>query len=118
MSDDKRVSSRLEMLGYVAGEITVLAPIAIRDLSPRGAQVESSFPLLLNSIHEMRLHIGGDNLVVRGRVAHCRVADIGADVAVYRAGLEFVDVHEAVAQAIVRHLERMERERKGSRPAI
>jgi hypothetical protein len=87
MEEDKRLSPRLEMLGYVPGEITVLAPVAIRDVSVLGAQVESSFPLLLNSVHEMRLHLGGDNVVLKGRVAHCRIADLGTDVAVYRAGI-------------------------------
>jgi hypothetical protein len=109
MSTDNRLSPRLEILGYVPGEITVLAPIAIRDLGPKGVQVESSFPLLLNSVHELRLHLAGDNLVVRGRVAHCRVADIGADVAVYRAGVEFLDVPPHVARAIEAHMERLER---------
>jgi hypothetical protein len=109
MSSDSRLSPRLEILGHVPGEITVLAPIAIRDLGPKGVQVESSFPLLLNSIHELRLHLGEDNLVVRGRVAHCRVADIGADVAVYRAGIEFMEMPDHVARAIEAHIERIKR---------
>ncbi|MDO8835106.1 MAG: PilZ domain-containing protein [Vicinamibacterales bacterium] len=114
MSTDNRLSPRLEILGYVPGEITVLAPIAIRDLGPHGAQVESSFPLLLNSIHELRLHLAGDSLVVRGRVAHCRVADIGSDVALYRAGIEFIDVAPHVAQAIADHLEHLRQLRNPS----
>ena len=113
MTDDKRLSPRLEMLGYLPGEITVLTPVAVRDLSPRGAQVESSFPLLLNSIHELRLHLCDDNIVVKGRVAHCRVADIGADVAVYRAGVEFIEMHDKAARAIAAHVERLARERRG-----
>jgi hypothetical protein len=115
MSDDKRLSPRMEMLGYVPGEITVLAPVAIRDLSALGAQVESSFPLLLNSMHELRLHLGGDSVVVRGRVAHCRVADIGTDVAVYRAGVEFVELPEHARRLIAAHVDRIARERKGER---
>lgn len=114
MDEDKRLSHRLEMLGYVPGEITVLAPVAIRDLSVRGAQVESSFPLLLNSVHEMRLHLGGDNIVIKGRVAHCRIADLGTDVAVYRAGIEFIDVQEYAATAIAAHLERLTTQRRSS----
>jgi hypothetical protein len=114
MAEDKRLSHRLEMLGYVPGEITVLAPVAIRDLSVRGAKVESSFPLLLNSVHEMRLHLGGDNVVLKGRVAHCRLADLGTDVAVYRAGIEFVDVHEHAAAAITAHLARLEALRRSA----
>ena len=113
MSDEKRQSPRLDLLGYVPGEITVLAPIAVRNLGPGGAEVESSFPLILNSVHEMRLHLGDDNVVVRGRVAHCRVSDLGTDAAVYRAGIEFIDVHEHAAKAIAEHVERLARERRG-----
>ena len=114
MEEDKRLSHRLEMLGYVPGEIAVLAPVAIRDLSVLGAQVESSFPLLLNSVHEMRLHLGSDSVVLKGRVAHCRIADLGTDVTVYRAGIEFVDVFEHAAAAITAHLERIETRRRSA----
>ena len=114
MEDDKRLSHRLEMLGCVPGEITVLAPVAIRDLSVLGAQVESSFPLLLNSVHEIRLHLGSENVVLKGRVAHCRIADLGTDVAVYRAGIEFIDVHERAAAAITMHLEHMATKRRSA----
>ena len=112
MEEDKRLSHRLEVLGYVPGEITVVVPLAIRDVSVRGAQVESSFPLLLNSIHEMRLHLGSDNVVLKGRVAHCRLADLGTDVTVYRAGIEFIDVLEHAAAAITAHLERLATQRR------
>lgn len=107
MAPDSRLSPRLEILGYVPGEITVLAPIAVRDLGPKGVQLETSFPLLLNSVHELRLHLGDDNLIVRGRVAHCRVADIGADVAIYRAGIEFLELPPHVVQKIEAHVERI-----------
>ncbi len=113
MPIDSRLSPRIEILGHVPGEITVLAPIAVRDLGPRGVQLETSFPLLLNSVHELRIHLGDDNIVVRGRVAHCRVADLGADVAIYRAGLEFLEVPPHVARAIESHLERLREMRHG-----
>ena len=116
MSSDNRLSPRLDILGYVPGEITVFAPIAIRDLGVRGVQLESSFPLLLNSVHELRLHLGDDNVVVRGRVAHCRVADLGADVAVYRAGIEFLDVPEHVQRSIAAHIEQLARRREHAWP--
>jgi hypothetical protein len=67
---------------------------------------------LLNSVHEMRLHLGSENVVLKGRVAHCRIADLGTDVAVYRAGIEFIDVHEPAAAAITAHLERLAMQRR------
>lgn len=107
MPDDKRSSPRMEMLAPVPGEITILAPIALRDLSVRGAQVESAFPLLLNSVHDIRLHLGDDSVVLKCRVAYCRVTNVGDDTAVYRAGVEFIDVPEHAAEAIAVHLERV-----------
>jgi hypothetical protein len=109
MSDEKREVPRTDVLGNVPGEVSVLVPIAIRDLSRRGVMVESAFPLLLNSVHDVRLELGWQSVVARARVAHCRIGDLGQDAVVYTAGLEFVDLPDHVMTAIGEYLDGLDR---------
>lgn len=77
-----------------------MAPAEARDISPSGVSLESAFPLLVHSLHDVRLHLDDDVVVVKARVAHCQIADIGPDTVVYRAGLEFVDLPDHVRVSI------------------
>jgi hypothetical protein len=112
MSSDKRDSSRLEMLGPLQGEMTTLQSIAIRELSPAGATVESEFPLPLGSLHDIRLQLSHP-VVVKARVVHSRVNDIAQDVVTYVSGLEFVDVPPRILSAIATFLDRLNSQRAG-----
>jgi hypothetical protein len=98
--DDHRESSRLDLPGTLPGEVSVLAPIAIRDISPTGASGECAYPLLIGSAHELRLHLGDRSVVVKARVVRCEVADLGHEVVRYHAGLEFMDLAPHAAAAI------------------
>ena len=106
MEQDKRASSRHLVPGGLPGEVSVLAPIEIRDVSERGAQFDTAFPLILDSLHEVRLELEEASIVVRGRVAHCSIADLGGDLVRYRAGIEFVDLPPHAMQAIKAHVYR------------
>lgn len=121
MPDDNRESPRLELLGTLPGEVSVLAPVYVRDISGTGVQVECAYPLLIGSAHDMRLHLGDQPVVVRARVVRCHIADIGHEVVRYVAGLEFVDLAEYAKAAIdafideVRTLRAAARERSDDR---
>ncbi|MFO7694654.1 MAG: PilZ domain-containing protein [Vicinamibacterales bacterium] len=119
MGPDKRESPRTEILGRLAGEVSVTAPALIRDISRGGAQIECAFPLILGTAHELRLCLGDDAIVVRARVAHCQIADIGRDLVRYVAGVEFVELPPHAEAAIAAYLDRVRREReplRGSDP--
>jgi PilZ domain-containing protein len=79
----------------------VFEPITITEISRGGAQIESTFPLQLDSLHEFRLVLGDRSVVVKGRVVHCSISDVDPDNVVYRSGVEFVDPAERVEAAIV-----------------
>jgi hypothetical protein len=98
--DDNRVSPRLDLMGTLPGEVSVLAPITIRDISRSGVQVECVYPLLIGSAHELRLHLGDQPVIVKARVARCHVADLGHQIVRYVAGLEFIDLAPHAASAI------------------
>src|SRR5258707_4432109 len=99
--DDKRDTNRLQILGDLHGEVMVFQPMSIKEISRGGAQIETGFPLQLDSLHEFRLTLGDRSLVVKGRVVHCSITDVEQEQVVYRAGLEFIEPSERVASVIV-----------------
>jgi hypothetical protein len=114
MTHDKRESARIDILGTLAGEVSVLAPILIRDISQTGALVECGFPLILGSGHDLRLHLGDDSVVVKARVVRCHIADIGRELVRYVAGVEFVNLPPHVGVAIAAYIEQLRRLRESA----
>jgi PilZ domain len=115
MDPDKRTEQRIEILGRLSGEVTVPAPMLVRDLSRSGAQIECAFPLILGSAHELRLHLDDESVIVRARVVRCHITDVGRDVVRYVAGVEFVDLPPHADAAIALYLEALRREREADR---
>ena len=93
---DKRDAERIEILGELLGEVMVFQPLAIKEVSRGGAQVETGFPLQLDSLHEFRLTLGDRSVIVKGRVAHCSISDVDQEVVLYRSGIEFVEPSDRV----------------------
>src|SRR3954453_5333580 len=98
--EDKRDTERVQILGELKGEVTVFQPMAIKEISRGGAQVETSFPLQLDSLHEFRLTLGDRSVVVKGRVAHCSITDVEQELVVYKTGGEVVEPSARVASVI------------------
>ena len=118
MEHDKRSVARVEIPGGLPGEVSVLAPVEIRQFSPSGAMLDTAFPLILNSLHDIRLELDDQSIVVKGRVAHCSIAELGGELVRYRAGIEFVDLPPHAASAIQSHLDGISARRaaRGSAP--
>ena len=97
---NKRNAGRVPILGELHGEVMVFQPMAIKDVSRGGAQIETGFPLQLNSLHEFRLTLGQRAVVVKGRVAHCSISDVDQEIVLYRSGVEFVEPSDRVLAVI------------------
>jgi hypothetical protein len=97
---EKRDTERIQILGDLKGEVMVFQPMAIKEISRGGAQIETGFPLHLDSLHDFRLTLGDRSLVVKGRVVHCSISDVEQEQVLYRAGLEFIEPSERVSTAI------------------
>ena len=102
---DRRSHGRTDMLGDLRGEVMVFQPMAIRELSDTGAQVETSFPLQLDSLHDVRLQLGDSSVVVKGRVVHCSICDMDREYVSYRSGIEFVQASLGVEAVVARFIE-------------
>jgi hypothetical protein len=103
--EDKRDTERIEILGELHGEVMVFQPTIIREISRGGAQVETSFPLHLDSLHDFRLTLGDRSIVVKGRVAHCSISDVEQEGVLYRSGIQFIEPSERVFSVIAEFIE-------------
>ena len=74
------------VLGELHGEVVVFQPMAIREISRSGAQVETSFPLQLDSLHELRLSLGNRSVILKARVVQCSICDVDQELVTYRSG--------------------------------
>lgn len=99
-SDEKRERERIEILGELHGEVMLFQPVAIKEISVGGAQIETIFPLQLNSLHDFRLTLGDRSLVLKGRVAHCRISDVDQELVTYRSGVEFIEPSDRISGVI------------------
>ena len=100
-----RKSDRVPILGELHGEIMVFEPLQVKELAPDGATIETAFPLPLNSLHDLRLTLGTGAVVVKARVVHSHVGEMGEDTVRYRSGVEFVEPPAYVGAAITEFLE-------------
>ena len=97
---DRLDTERVKILGDLRGEVMVYQPITITQISRGGARIETSFPLQLGSLHDLRLALGATSVVVKGRVAHARVVEVEQAQVVYKSGIEFVEASARVSAAI------------------
>jgi hypothetical protein len=95
---ERRAALRMSVLGELHG----------KEISRGGVQVETAYPLQLNSLHDFRLTLGDRSLVVKGRVAHSEVGDVMSERATYRSGVEFVEVPDHVHAAILDFLQALQ----------
>ena len=114
--EDKRDRERLPLAGQVSGEVMVFQPMTILDISAGGAQIETAFPLQLDSLHDFRLSLGTRSVVVKGRIAHCSIGELTESSAIYRTGVEFVEPSGHARQAIAAFIDVLKT--RSSQPAI
>ena len=103
---ERREEERVPILGSLDGDVMVFLPMAITEIAQGGVQVETPFPFQIDSLHELRLTLGRQPIVVKGRVIHCSVVDIEQESVRYRTGFEFVDVKDRLSEVIAAFVEK------------
>jgi hypothetical protein len=111
---NNRDSERIQILGDLHGEVMIFQPMAIREISRGGAQIETGFALQVDSLHDFRLTLGDRSVVVKGRVAHCHISDVEEELVLYRSGIEFIEPSGGVQTVIEEFVEAI----KGGRRAL
>ena len=113
MPSERRDADRVEILGELRSEVMVFQPMTITEIASGGAQIETPFPLQLDSLHEFRLTLGNHSVVVKGRIVHSSVTDVEHEHVIYRSGVEFVEPAARVQEAIVIFIEALKADRRG-----
>ena len=117
-NSSKRASERVPIRGSLHGDIMVFEPLLVREVSSKGASIETSFPMQIDSLHDVRLTLGDISVVLKGRVAHSHVSDITRDIVTYRTGIEFVEPSAPVLGVLTAFLEELKASRTtASNPA-
>jgi len=111
---EKRDADRLDLAGDLHGEVMVFQPMTVREIARGGVKVETTFPLQVNSLHELRLTLGSRSVVVRGRVAHCSISDVDQEQVVYQSGLEFIEPSDHADSVIAGFVDAVQAARAGS----
>ena len=83
---EKRDAERIQILGELRGEVMIFQPVAIKEISIGGADIESGFALQPNSL-DFRLSLGERSVVVKGRVVRCAISDVDQEIVLYRSGV-------------------------------
>jgi hypothetical protein len=115
--DNKRDMERVPVPSPLYGEVKVFHPMTILDISKGGLQIETPFALQVNSLHDFRVSLGERSIVVKGRIAHCKVAEITEGVALYRTGVEFIENTDHAQSAIVAFVDALKLSRKAATAA-
>jgi hypothetical protein len=115
--NNKRDASRVDVLGALGGDVMIYQPMLIAQISKGGMQIETSFALQLDSLHDFRLTLGERSVVVKGRIVHCHISDVDQEIVQYRSGVEFIQASPHVASVIATFIEHLNAVRTASRDA-
>ncbi len=110
---ERRRDPRVQILGDLHGEIVVFQPMTLRTVSRGGAELQTAFPLQIDSLHDLRLTLGDRSVVVKGRVVYC-ISDVDQEAVAYRSGIEFVEPSERVGDVIAHFVEAIRGGRRSS----
>jgi len=109
---ERREQERFPISGVLEGEVMVFQPMAITELGCGGIQIETGFPFHIDSLHELRLALGDQPIVLKGRVTHCSIVDVEQEFVRYRSGIEFVDVPDRLRDVIATFVDAVKTRRR------
>ena len=93
---DRRGRLRFELVGELAASLRTVEVLSVRDISWKGALVESAVSLAVESVQTLRFVSGDLSGEITARVRHVTLADGAEGAELYRIGLEFLDLQPAM----------------------
>jgi hypothetical protein len=103
MTDDRRRSTRIELLGKLHGHsVSLNLPVKVVQISLGGMAIETGVPFPVGAVHTFRLTLGDDSTTeIAGRVMHSRATSpAGSAEPVYITGIQFVDADPDAADGV------------------
>lgn len=104
---DRRRELRIDLLADLQGHlITLDEQVTVRQVGLGGMTIETTAPLSPRVVHDFRLTLGGETVIIKGRVMHSRVS-VKQDAVTYLSGVQFVDTVPDALDALRRFVERV-----------
>lgn len=98
---DRRLAPRFEVVGDLLGTLELLRPLAVANIGPGGALIESDTPWPIGSVHSIALANGTEIGRAQICVRHVTAAAAAAGAAtVFLIGVEFMSLAPALAASI------------------
>jgi len=93
MSNERRRSTRVEILGRLHGLVVSLdVPVTVTDLSLGGMAIETPVAFAVGAVQEFQLTMGdGSPVVLLGRVIRSENSTPAGAPPVYATGIQFID---------------------------
>jgi hypothetical protein len=93
MTDDRRRSPRVQLLGRLHGTMVSLdVPVDVIEMSLGGMSVETTISFPIGAVHTFSLTLGdGSTVELTGTVRHCRNVAPSDAAPRYVVGFQFVD---------------------------
>ena len=114
MSEDRRENHRIDIDDGLSGSITVVEPMRVAQISPTGAQIDTTAALKVGTLHDIRLSLDVRPVVVKARVVHSSVRHLHRELVFYRTGVEFIDLTPRAANTIAQFVEHLVAHRNGA----
>lgn len=104
--DERRSSYRVSPAQETCVSIGGSRSARLVDITPGGAHLELSTALNPNHTCRIALQLGDETVRIKARVAHCKLTGFtsfgSGGQLVYRAGVEFIEIDENLAETIKR----------------
>lgn len=109
MTDDRRRSPRIELMGRLHGHsVSLDLPLKVTQISLGGMAIETSVSFPVGAVHRFRLTLGDDSTTeLTGRVMHSRNTAADGAPPLFHTGIQFVDEqesHEDVVEDLIKRV--------------
>ena len=106
---ERRAVPRVKPKQPLEAKVLAIQPARILDISSRGAQIEIANSLQPSGPCDLRIQFDDGEFAARATVRRCRASGFGLDdkserVVLYRAGLEFDEVHPESLALLAAHV--------------
>jgi hypothetical protein len=102
MTDDRRRSPRIELLGRLHGHsVSLDLPVRVVQISLGGMAIETSVSFPVGAMHLFRLTLGDDSTTeLVGRVMHSRNTAPEGATPIFTTGVQFVEGDDESGEAL------------------
>ncbi len=91
---DRRAALRVVAAGRVPGQLLIEQDANVVQISMGGVMMEAPMLFPVGSEHQLILRVGEQELRLSGVVRNCNQLPVGDKSALYRVGVEFLEVRE------------------------